>query len=218
MEVKKCYNCKSEKSLKEFSKNKNRPDGLNSQCKTCHSIYRKLKYKENKNKEKEQTRKYRSNNYVDTSCAYCGSCIKRYRTNVKEGKNNFCNTSCGNYFHERGFDTMKVYLSSIKKRARVTKLEFNIDKEYLNHLFYDIQNEKCGVTNIPIFLIRKINKDTLKNTASLDRIDNSKGYIKGNVRFVCLGINYLKNRRSDEEVFDLLNSILIYYKSTDKVI
>jgi len=52
----------------------------------------------------------------------------------------------------------------------------------------------------------------LANSASLDRIDNEKGYIKGNVRFVCLGINYMKNRRADSEVFELLDKILEYYK------
>ena len=35
---------------------------------------------------------------------------------------------------------------------------------------------------------------------SLDRIDSAKGYVKGNVQFVCLGINYAKNRWSDTEM------------------
>jgi hypothetical protein len=44
-------------------------------------------------------------------------------------------------------------------------------------------------------------------TASLDRIDNKKGYIKGNVRWVLLGINYMKNRHSDEDLNILINKI-----------
>jgi len=41
--------------------------------------------------------------------------------------------------------------------------------------------------------------DKLKR-ASLDRIDNSKGYIKGNLRFVSLMANYCRNEFTDEDV------------------
>jgi hypothetical protein len=43
--------------------------------------------------------------------------------------------------------------------------------------------------------------------ASLDRIDSTKGYIKGNVEFVCLAINYAKNKFSKEDTLTFLNEI-----------
>lgn len=217
MEVKKCYNCREDKPIEGFSKNKSRPDGFNSQCKMCHSTYRKDRYLKNKEREKGQNQKYRDSNSIPTTCNYCDTPLRRYRTNVGGDKNNFCDTTCSNYFHERGFDSMKGYLSKSKKRARAVNLDFNLDKEYLDHLFYETQKEKCDITSIPLLLIKEADVGTLKNTASIDRIDNSKGYIKGNVRFVCLGLNYLKNRRPDKEVFDLLDNILIHYKSRSSV-
>ena len=38
--------------------------------------------------------------------------------------------------------------------------------------------------------------------ASIDRIDNSKGYIQGNVRYICVMANYCRNGFSDEAVED----------------
>ena len=38
-------------------------------------------------------------------------------------------------------------------------------------------------------------------------IDNKLGYTKGNVRWVVLGINYMKNRHSDEDLIILINKI-----------
>jgi hypothetical protein len=43
--------------------------------------------------------------------------------------------------------------------------------------------------------------------ASLDRIDSSKGYIEGNIEFVCLAINYAKNGFSKEETQNFIKMI-----------
>lgn len=50
MEDKKCYKCGETKSVSLFSINPSRPDGFNSQCKECHSKYRKEHYLKNKQK------------------------------------------------------------------------------------------------------------------------------------------------------------------------
>ncbi len=53
-------------------------------------------------------------------------------------------------------------------------------------------------------------KNIIKNqiyTASLDRIDSSKGYIKGNIRWVSRSINYMKNDMTDEMVWELCDLI-----------
>lgn len=51
--LKLCLNCKVEKSFKEFYRNKNSKDGLDSRCKNCKNKYQKsLKFNLNKNKIK----------------------------------------------------------------------------------------------------------------------------------------------------------------------
>ena len=42
--MKRCTKCKAEKELKEFSKDKNRKDGLSYRCKGCRSEYKKIYY------------------------------------------------------------------------------------------------------------------------------------------------------------------------------
>lgn len=46
--MKRCSKCKVQKSKSEFSRNKRRKDGLQSECKTCRAAYLRKNYKENK--------------------------------------------------------------------------------------------------------------------------------------------------------------------------
>jgi len=43
--------------------------------------------------------------------------------------------------------------------------------------------------------------------ASLDRIDSSKGYVKGNIQFVCLMAQYAKNRFTESELLKFCESV-----------
>ena len=45
-------------------------------------------------------------------------------------------------------------------------------------------------------------------SASLDRIDNSKGYVQGNVRFVSVMFNFARNKFSDEEVIEFAQAVI----------
>lgn len=52
-----CSSCKTEKTLDNFSKDKNRKDGIYTQCKTCVSEYWKHYYKENHERRLTNQRK-----------------------------------------------------------------------------------------------------------------------------------------------------------------
>ena len=82
------------------------------------------------------------------------------------------------------------YFNSIKhgafRKSRI--LEFSISKEYIWNLFIQ-QNKKCALTGLDI----KIDSSSkLNSTASLDRIDSSKGYIENNIQWVHKVINKMK--------------------------
>jgi hypothetical protein len=49
---KQCSSCKEKKYLKDFSKNKNRPDGHHTQCKVCRSKYKPSEESRLKNNER----------------------------------------------------------------------------------------------------------------------------------------------------------------------
>lgn len=106
-----------------------------------------------------------------------------------------------NTYNKKGNFTF--YLKKINER----KQEVNIDEEYISNL-WDKQGGKCALSKIDIHLKNGNHK---LNTASLDRIDSSKGYIKGNVQFVAYAINLAKNKFSDEDLKSLLQNIVESY-------
>jgi hypothetical protein len=85
--------------------------------------------------------------------------------------------------------------------GRCEALEVNIDAEYLEYIF-NKQNGCCPYYK-KIGVIRKINMNLIYVTftslaPSVDRIDSTKGYIKGNVVITFRGINQLKQRNTLE--------------------
>ena len=63
---------------------------------------------------------------------------------------------------------------------------------------YIKQNKKCALSGLPLFFPKTGSDRT--STISLDRIDSSKGYIKGNVQWVHKDINMMK-RIYDQKYF-----------------
>ena len=93
-----------------------------------------------------------------------------------------------------------ILWDNAKNRAKNKKLEFNIEESDI------IIPSICPVLGIPIL------RDAPKvspNSPSLDRIDNSKGYIKGNVCIISWRANSIKKDSSIEE----LTKILDYMKN-----
>lgn len=72
--------------------------------------------------------------------------------------------------------------SDLKTSAKVRNLEFSIDIETIWDIF-EKQEKKCALTNLDI---------EMGTTASLDRIDSSKGYIDGNVQWLHKNVNQMK--------------------------
>lgn len=83
-------------------------------------------------------------------------------------------------------------LCSIKHGAKIRNLDFDIDVEFLWNLFLK-QDRKCAISGIELVFRFKEGKENLSGrTASLDRIDSSKGYTKDNVQWVHKVIQKMK--------------------------
>jgi len=65
-----------------------------------------------------------------------------------------------------------------------------ITRKYLYNLYIK-QNKKCALSGRDIYLAAS-RKDKKENTASLDRIDSSKGYLINNIQWVDKRINIMK--------------------------
>ena len=94
----------------------------------------------------------------------------------------------------------KAMLSSARSRARSKNLDFNIDVS-------DIElPEVCPLLGIPL----SINASNKEFSYSLDRIDSSKGYVRGNVWVISDRANRLKNNATLEELDMLVTNLKKY--------
>lgn len=106
-----------------------------------------------------------------------------------------------------------TYYNAIRKGAEIRNLKFDVSKEYLWNLFLK-QCGKCALTGDDIHLEKKYHKNHFSQTASLDRIDSSQGYIEGNVQWVSREVNFFKNNKNEKDLYNLCKKI--YMKLGEK--
>lgn len=88
-----------------------------------------------------------------------------------------------------------------KQRAKKHSLEFNIEPSDI------IIPKYCPILEVPI---EYGTKDDYEYSPSLDRMDNSKGYIKGNVWIISKKANSMKNSATPEELNKFCKNIIRY--------
>ena len=67
--------------------------------------------------------------------------------------------------------------------------------------------ESCPILGIPLFMGTRHNP----NSPSLDRVDNTLGYVKGNVQVISYRANALKKDASIKELKGLANWVRLLY-------
>jgi hypothetical protein len=114
--------------------------------------------------------------------------------------------------HFKGYEEITGgYYNSLKKGAtdRGRNFKFSVSLEYLWNLFLK-QNRRCALTGWDIVFDKRRGS---KQTASLDRINSSKGYVKGNVQWVHKDVNLMKNNYNQNRFIQVCKSVANYYKS-----
>lgn len=147
----------------------------------------------------------------------CRSCSnkEKHLNNVKNKVISHKGYSSG---HQGTGDLSKTQLFRIKNGCEKRKIEW--DKNYMNtDNLWDLmvaQNHRCKLSGIEITLSKGKNTPMQTNhrnldysgwTASLDRINSNKGYIKGNVQWVHRNINIMKNSYDQDYFIDLCKKI-----------
>lgn len=98
------------------------------------------------------------------------------------------------------------YFNQVKRGADKRGLEFSLTIEYMAQLFRD-QNERCALTGEQIYF-SEARKYKMETSASLDRIDNNKGYIEGNVQFVSKEVNFMKHKLTEDRFVDICEKVI----------
>ena len=106
------------------------------------------------------------------------------------------------YERERSAKHPEKYLwRSAKQRARKKGLDFDIEVSDI------VIPEFCPLLNIPIIHLVGQGTHRNPNAASLDRIKNQFGYVKGNIMVVSWRANFIKGDASLEELELLLTNL-----------
>lgn len=144
------------------------------------------------------------------TCTKCGD-IKPKESFPSNGKGrprlNYCHP-CRNEQRKKSNNHslesfLKYRVSGIRRRqkSRSVPQEFNLTWRYVKDL-YQIQKGRCCYTGKKLVIGPKdkvFSGPDSYNILSVDRVDNNKGYIKGNVVLSCSRANSIKSNQSIKE-------------------
>jgi hypothetical protein len=100
--------------------------------------------------------------------------------------------------------------NSIRTGAKQRGIPFTISLRAAWNLFNN-QNGLCAISGEKIrFPANAKERKAGLATASLDRIDSSKGYVKGNIQWVHVTVNYMKQWLGQSEFIKWCNKIAVY--------
>lgn len=98
---------------------------------------------------------------------------------------------------------VRLWQNTLLHDCKNRNLEVNIDIDYINFLF-DKQNGKCFWFGVEL---KPSNIKKHPQQPSLDRLDNSLGYIKNNVVLTCYSANIGRNENDKDTWIDFLKQI-----------
>jgi len=168
----------------------------------------------------------------------CANCDKTFLKSVSEfnrserlGKRHFCSLSCTQLKYNKDNPNHSPNMKGLRsgnKRDKYTRFRWfmrcvknrvakrgptNLTLEYLKQL-WDEQEGVCPLTGWKLMLPNcsdgwKSDTQDIKR-ASLDRIDCSKGYLQGNVRFISYMANIARGSFEDKHVIEFCRAVAVY--------
>lgn len=150
---------------------------------------------------KRHSMKNNRTSYFKVRCA-CGREGWRAVHTLVNNITKSCKSCCKN--PQNTNTIINSHFNRIKRRAVVSEFEFNLTANYIEELF-ERQNRKCALSGLDICFRPNFSKN--QQTASLDRIDNKKGYIIGNVQWVHKDINFMKGVLDQNKFIELCSLI-----------
>lgn len=119
---------------------------------------------------------------------------ERYRRRVASGK--------VAEYAKRPKTRLGKIVTAAAKRGAISGL--GADRQFLRELV------KSPPASCPVCETTFYNTETRDSSASLDRIDNTKGYIRGNVAIICHKCNTLKS----DSTIEYLHKLIEYMKAS----
>ena len=142
----------------------------------------------------------------------CGNLICVTMQNLQNGNSRACGCTKQGKLNKRWKGCGDMGLSvwhQFVKGATVRNLPFELTIQWGWEL-YEKQQGKCALSGVPI----GFGTERRRNTASLDRIDSTRGYTTDNVQWVHKDINIMKRDLPNDTFITLCKSVAI--RNTDK--
>jgi glycerol-3-phosphate dehydrogenase len=172
---------------------------------------------------------------IQLTCDGCGIVFQKekneYNRRIKRGSSRFfCTSACagkvtggwskvreslkenGNLYDISSHANNKVDLYTPFKphfrRIKRRRHDHDITLQDLKDQ-WEVQLGKCAYSKVSLISDKLNRKHNISPVylASLDRIDSTKGYLKGNIQWVSVSMNYAKNNMSHEQMLELCEMI-----------
>jgi phage FluMu protein Com len=152
---------------------------------------------------------YNNEHYWNVRCLSCNNLFTRRAGQLVNKRSKGCQ-SCNSIEREKysfweGIDGIsKQYLTKLTYRRKVLSLEL---KDLVD--IWKAQQGRCALSGIQLSVVQK-DSNWAESTASIDRIDSSKGYIKGNIQWVHKKLNMMKSNMTDQDFFNWCKLVVDY--------
>jgi len=142
----------------------------------------------------------------------CGNQAKVCRSNLRNGHSKSCGCLKRRKFSEsktwQGYEDISMRTwSDIRRKAIDRKLDFQITIEDAWNQYVK-QKKVCNLTGWSISLFCPKFNYAMK-TASLDRINSDKGYLKDNIQWVHKDVNLMKNWFPNERFLQVCEAVAL---------
>ena len=165
---------------------------------------------------------------AEVTCQQCGGSFAKRTAEIKRSKAlnrpHFCSLRC---FGLANRSKMPTSTYDIQRHARNRADEFTGFREHLRRCRqhqqavtvtlhelkeqWETQRGVCPYTGLALRQPSYTHRNDALLTASLDRIDASKGDVPGNIQFVSMTLNYAKNTLTHEQMVDLCRIIAAHW-------
>lgn len=141
----------------------------------------------------------------------CFLCLKTFQADSKYKLRRYCNQICYKKArikknletHQKRYFNNKCY--TLKRNSLKRNIPFSLTPDDLL-VQWEKQKGKCFYTKKQLSMGR-IDRKNIKNSTSVDRLDNTKGYEKDNIVFCLYSVNAFKTNHSYEDFINLIDCL-----------
>lgn len=148
----------------------------------------------------------------------CGNKITTLQHSLKSGRVNSCGClkkelaaeRCKKRLLPNNKSASNDVIYKYKLRAKKENIDWKLSEEQCLKIFKD----KCFYCGAEPHRIKKINSSNFTYNG-IDRVDNKKGYIEGNVVSCCMRCNYMKSDLTEKEFIQHIKKIWDNFNAKD---